>query len=294
MTGLVLELQAEALNRDTPVSDLLRKALVVSRKLGVQEVDEWLSHELRGYAVDAGVPPYREVHGQIKVWNPYHGWQPLHFGDANIGQKLSARKITQPIGELESLNTGSGGLHMPFPERVKNQLMGGMEVPLEPTLHIPASEVVGILDAARNTVLDWALELERSGVLGDGLTFTNQEKTAANQITYQITNNIGSMSHSQLQQSSPSGSQSISITNNLSELSNLVHDIKKKVEELDLPARQVAQLTAEIDTVLSQSVAPEPRASTIEECLVSIRTILEGVASNVLASGFLSALSRFI
>jgi len=35
MTGLVIELQSDALNPNVRVSDLLRKALVISKKLSV-------------------------------------------------------------------------------------------------------------------------------------------------------------------------------------------------------------------------------------------------------------------
>lgn len=200
MSSLVLELQAEALDRNTPVSDLLRKALAVSKKLGVTQIEKWLSHELNGYPRDSEIPPYREVHGLIKVWNPYHGWQPVHFGDPEMGEKLAARKIMQPIGELDSLNPKQGGsLQIPFPEPIKNRLIRGMDIALEPTLQVAPSEVVGILDAVRNNILEWALELEQEGILGEGLTFSREEKQAAGQITYQITNNIGSMSNSQLQ-----------------------------------------------------------------------------------------------
>ena len=38
MSGLVLELQRDALNKNVNVSDLLRKAMVVSKKLGINEM----------------------------------------------------------------------------------------------------------------------------------------------------------------------------------------------------------------------------------------------------------------
>ncbi len=215
MSGLVLELQAEALSRETSVSDLLRKALAVSKKLGVSEIEEWINYELKGYPIDSEVPEYRTVHGQIKVWNLYHGWQPLHFGDPELGEKLSSRKIMQPIGELDALNTSDGTLHVPFPEHVKNSLMKAMKIPLEPTLHVPSTEVVGILDAVRNIILEWALELEQNGILGEGMSFSKEEKITASQVTYQITNYIGSMSNSQLQQASPHGIQKLDIVNDL-------------------------------------------------------------------------------
>jgi AbiTii len=293
VTGLVLELQAEALDRSTPVSDLLRKALAVSKKLGVTQIEEWIGRELNGYPLAADLPAYREIHGQIKIWNPYHGWQPLHFGDADMGQKLSSRKIMQPVGELDSLNTDKGGLQVSFPEHIKNRLMSGMEVALEPTLHVPSSEVVGILDAVRNMILAWTLELEQNGILGEGLTFSRDEKVAASQITYQITNNIGSMSNSQLQQASPAASQAFAITNDLEALCNVLNELKSKRHELGLGEPDLCEMAAEIEIILSQSSSPKPKPSILRESLKSIRTILEAAAGNALASGFLIELGRF-
>ncbi len=185
MLGLVLELQADAMNRDVRCSDLLRKALVVSRKLAVEKIEGWLRHELNGYPLDDDeVPDYREIHGQIKVWNPYHGWQPLNFGNSKEAELLSRRRIMQPIAELDSLleNKDGDALQVPFPQNIVNSLMAGMDVPLQPTLHVSRTEIVGILNAARNTVLEWALELEKEGVIGEGMTFTKEEKQAAEQV----------------------------------------------------------------------------------------------------------------
>ena len=39
MTGIVLELQREALDKTVQISDLLRKAMLVARKLKVTEIE---------------------------------------------------------------------------------------------------------------------------------------------------------------------------------------------------------------------------------------------------------------
>ena len=48
MASLVQELQKEALDPNVKVSDLLRKALVVSKKLGIAEIEAWINKELNG------------------------------------------------------------------------------------------------------------------------------------------------------------------------------------------------------------------------------------------------------
>jgi hypothetical protein len=83
------------------------------------------SERANGYGPDDEIPSYREIHGQIKVWNPYHGWQPLNFGDHDMAESLSKRQIMQPVGELDSLNIGEGRGHLqvPFPQHTVNALI---------------------------------------------------------------------------------------------------------------------------------------------------------------------------
>ncbi len=76
MGSLVREMQQDALNSAVSVSDLLRKALVVSTKLQVDSEREWIRWELFGYPADDNslqVESYRVLHGKPEVFNPFRG-----------------------------------------------------------------------------------------------------------------------------------------------------------------------------------------------------------------------------
>lgn len=297
MPGLVLELQADALNKGVSCADLLRKALVVSSKLGVGEIEEWLRRELNGYPFeDDEVPEYRQVHGQIKVWNPYHGWQPLNFGDAKMAEQLSRRKVMQPVGELDALleDRADGSFQIPFPQKTVNALMEAMDVPLQPTLHVASTSVVGILDAVRNQVLEWALALEKQGVLGEEMNFSREEQRAADRVTYQITNNIGSMHNSQLQQDSPSATQNLNVGLDIQRVLAVVAEFRAHEEELGLDAEEASELHTELSTIEVQSESPKPKTKILKESLESIRAILEGATGNVAAAGLLALLANLL
>lgn len=296
MPGLILELQADALDPHARTSDLLRKALVISKKLGINEIERWITNELNGYTEREEIPAYRKIRGEVKVWNPYHGWQPLNFGDPEHGEALSSRTIGQPISELDELREGGkdASLHVPFSQKITNALMRNMEVSLQPSLHVPHTEIVGILDTVRNNLLQWALELEQKGVIGEGMTFSKEEKSAATQVTYQITNNIGSMSHSQLQQHSSGSSQVINAALNLEALTELIRLLKSAKSTLPLESSIRAEYVAEIQTLVSQASSPKPKTTILAESLKSIRTILEGAAGNVLASDLAQKIGAFL
>jgi len=297
MSSLVLELQSDACTSDVRVSDLLRKALVVSKKLSVSDIEAWIQHELGGYPPGSTVPDYREVHGVVKARNPYHGWIPINFQDAKFAEALSSRFISQSVREIDSLvenKTESSFLQINFPQDIVNTLMRMMEVPLQPALHISHTQAEKILDAVRNNVLQWALELEQRGVLGEGMTFSKEERMAASKVTYQITNNIGSMNNSQLQQHSPNAVQSQTSGLDVAKLSELLVLLRQHASELDLSPCQRNELKSELSTLEAPANAPKPPKDIGREALASARTIFEGFAGNMLASQALERLNDFL
>ncbi|MEO0541525.1 MAG: hypothetical protein AAFZ80_11770, partial [Cyanobacteria bacterium P01_A01_bin.105] len=83
MNSLVLELQRDALDSSISVLDILRKAYVVARKLDIEQFQKWIELELNGYN-EHSIPDYRSVKGQLRAWNPYHGWHPIVTYDQSL------------------------------------------------------------------------------------------------------------------------------------------------------------------------------------------------------------------
>ena len=299
MSSLVLELQADAMNREVSCSDLLRKALVVSKKLEVDSIENWLYQELNGYSGSSNdeIPDYRIVRGQVKALNPYHGYQLVYFENHEIGERLSKRKTDQPIAEfialLENKEKGSS-LHFPFPPNIVSNLMANISSASPPTLVVPETEIVRILDTVRTRVLEWALELEKKGIIGEGMTFSKKEREAADQVTYQAITNIGSMQNSQLLQNSPSASQNFQMGANLEQILTFIEEINTKKEDLGLDEESVNELQAEISTITTQSSSPKPKPRIITESLESIRSILKRVTDNVATSVLLAQIEKLL
>lgn len=211
MPPIVLELQRDALDSNVRPSDLLRKALVVAKKLKIQELEDWVAAELGGYGETAHVPPYRVMTGQIRAYNPYNGyWMPVILQDAEQAERLSRRANCQAIAELEALATKENSkLVMPFSQDVEAFLMRGMGVPVQPTLVVPHSGIIRVLDATRNIVLNWALKLEDDGILGHNMSFSSEERRIASHHTYNITNFYGAVTGSQFQQGTRDSTQEL-------------------------------------------------------------------------------------
>ena len=182
MAGLVEQLQAEALDSTKSISDLLRKALVVAKKLGIKDFETWITAELNGYTGTTLVPPeYRKVIGEVKAYNPYNNYlMPIVIDNPTTSLKIRSRYLTEPISSLQSLLTGkTGQLTLSFPRQIEKFLSNGEDETFVPKLHLSINAIHSILDTVRNNVLNWALKLEEEGILGEGISFNEKEKEKA-------------------------------------------------------------------------------------------------------------------
>jgi len=205
MSSVVLELQREAMNPQARLADVFRKALVVATKLSLDDFRLWVENELNGYAKESPVPAYRQILGELKAYNPYQGWIPVVIQESKVAKRLTHRGIGQPIAELEALcQKDEGILQIPLQHDVLMNLFGDTEefrLGLIPTLIIDRAQILGILDAVRNELLNWSLSLEKQGIVGDGLTFSQEEVQKAGNITYHIerfTGILGDVTDSQI------------------------------------------------------------------------------------------------
>ena len=296
--SLIDELQRDALNSKVPVTELLKKCLVVGSKLGVGELTDWARLELDGYKNISEVPEYREAHGTPQVWNPYRGYQPLMFGDANLSEKYSMMRFHQPASELEfslhECEKNKSGLHLSYPSTIENGLMEAMEIPLTPSLSVHAGQVHKMLEAVRRIALEWAVRLENAGVRGDGMSFSTEERQKAKSVIYNVENYFEStVSHSQVGTVN-STQQNFSSPLDIANLLRVIAELKAKVNNFGLTDSAKDELDPEMTTLEAQAASPRPKRTIITESLQSIRSILEQAAGTLAASAVLLEISKYL
>ena len=200
--GIVIQLQMEALDESVDIETLLRKAYLVARKLHLKEFEEWISFEQNGYKGD--VPDYRTVGGEIKAWNPYHGWIPVVF-DGKAADIFNRMPLALPIAAIsDAYNDSDGSVAFTLPGAL-TELLNKSDSYLQTNYMFCSSkaELRKIISAVRNRILDWSILLEENGIIGDGLKFTEAEvKTAhESQVINNYTNNFYSVTdNTQIQQ----------------------------------------------------------------------------------------------
>lgn len=182
-TPIVLQLQELAADSGTPIPELLRKALLISTKLGLKDFRLWVLNELNGYNRVDDLPDYRLIYGDLRVHNPYHGYQPFLIEDSELSEAARKIQVMQSVDSLNHLITeGSGSyLTFAFPSEIEAALMRMQDgfTPLRPTRVVARSQIVGTLEKIRTQLLNWSLQLEAEGILGEGLSFSETEKRKA-------------------------------------------------------------------------------------------------------------------
>lgn len=186
--SVVLELQQLAADGEKNILDLLRKALLVATKLDLTEFRDWIRNELNGYQ-NGDLPPYRKCRAQIKGRNPYHGLIPIGFPHKDLELTMSTVPISDSVSGLYDLiensqSTDTLYMQMPFEaQQMVARLLEGPFQQIEIYWVVQRSQIVEILDAIRNAILEWALKLESEGILGDELSFSDAEKRKASSST---------------------------------------------------------------------------------------------------------------
>lgn len=209
--SIVLELQQQAIDSNSDILSLLRKALLVARKLGLKDLQEWIDNELNGYKDMNKIPTYRQIHGELKAWNPYNGWNTVVMPDDECEKAFSQRRLFDSIPSLYSLlNKNEKSLAIPVNASgaaIISRLTG---FETKYILQIYPNAINDIIEQVKNKILDWAIVLEENGIMGEGISFTTEEKSRAQsepQIVNYISNFYSSVSDLQFQQGTDNSRQ---------------------------------------------------------------------------------------
>lgn len=210
MSKIVIELQQEALKSDFDIMSLLRKAYLVAKKLKLQEFEEWINNELNGYGDKEEIPEYRLLRGEIKAWNPYHGWIPVILTNEN--ENITTHMVADSIANLLNVyeNSTKQSAILQFGAGLNNLLSQLVNFNTKFALEIGTNQIYNIIERVRNIILDWSITLEENGILGDGLQFNEVEKdiaTTTPTINNYINNFFGPVSETQIQQDTKKSSQ---------------------------------------------------------------------------------------
>jgi len=211
----------------------------------------------------------------------------LIVNDVNFEKKISKRYCGDSISEIENLlGKRDRGLtfSMPLQPELQQLLREAVNFDTEFSLFVQENSLSRIVDAVRNTVLNWTIKLKEDGILGEGLTFSSSEKAAAAQAQYNVNTFFGDVVGSQIQQATKHSVQTITEkTLDFKALENIVHTLREQLDSFGLDQESKTEVASDLSTIESQLGSPRPKTTIIRESLKSIRSVLEAAGGNVVA-----------
>jgi len=170
--SLLREIQDAAISSDVELTVALRKCKVLAVRIGSEDLKSWVESELSGYNDMAKLPEYRI----INVFSKGHFSGAFNSGlrnaDIPLGcvpekfrETLSKSHMMEPIASLEALvaNSHAGTCQEnwdpDFVAHYGQKMYSGMHC-MQAWKVIPIKSIIGTLDAVRNKILNFVLEIE--------------------------------------------------------------------------------------------------------------------------------------
>lgn len=293
MGSIVLDLQQEVISQNCDIVNALRKAHLIAMKLGLEDFDKWVLNELNGYSEKNNCPEYRKLHCILKALNPYHGWMPTMINDPEMEEKISTKFIVQSISEIITLvNNGKDGLSINC-NGVELDLFNKLfdnPIPMQFAYHVSTASVADIIEKVKNTLLEWTLQLEKEGIMGENMAFNEIEKEQAKSIPQTINNYYGSTNVvNGTANNSPivaGNNNTISITKE--ELGNELSKIADEIKDTNEISSDDIETALELLSDIRDKIDCDKKPSIIKSGLVGLRDFLitagGGLTANLLAT----------
>lgn len=293
MPAIIEQIQRDALDTRVSVSSLLRRVKLAAAKLNLNGLEVWVEKELSGYKED--VPEYRQLTGQPMAFNPYRGWIPI---TGEVAGWLSKRGLAQPIASIEDLISRSEGengeLQMPYSPDIAALLDRHSEISWgRYALHIDRSQIVHVVESVRNLVLDWAIQLEKSGVMGTEFSFSEDDRKRAQTVgnTFHI-GSIGNLTGN-LGTGNVVGDISVGSVD-ARQASALADQIARYLPQLAETGIDMSAVQKNLGIVQEEASKPHPDTNVLRGALNDLRNVVSGAAGNLVASGIIEQISKLL
>jgi hypothetical protein len=144
--------------------------------------------------------------------------------------------------------------------------------------------------------LDWSLRLERAGVKGEGLSFSQKERQQAHNISINIQGNVENLSNiiDTAQEAAVTVNQSGSKTINVRAFAALADQLREHLNALAV-GDQHGPLADQIDVIQSEAKAAVPDRGKLQRALTAIQRMIQdaavGAGSSIIAKGALALIN---
>ncbi|MDD9579157.1 hypothetical protein PIG65_11540 [Enterobacter sp. FR 78] len=191
----VLKLQQLACSEESSILSVMFQAKLIASKLELDEFSTWIENEISGYPEKLKVPDYRKIAAPMKCQLNNGVIQDFDFDRAFSGgarsederkilSKLKLLYLTDSLSEVKRLSEKDDYINFSIPVGIKELLRSSSNGRLDGQQFeifwvCPSVKMLQIISSARMRILNWSLELEKIGILGDGIVFSQDDKITA-------------------------------------------------------------------------------------------------------------------
>ncbi len=199
------------------------------------------------------------------------GWLPVQFPDSDMQESLSSRPNGHAVAQLENLIAREGDLRYGYPVEVQALLQQIFQQEAEFACFIDKSLIVGILDELPNRILRWAIALDRAGIRGEGMSFSDVEKERASHIAINAGTGdvnigvVGNVRHGNV--AAGRKSQAGAVTINGEDIRALVSEIQGHIDGLKLNTADRGELEATLSELKTVEPHDQVKAGSIEPAI---------------------------
>lgn len=167
INNLIYKIQNEYENEED-VFNLLIASIKLAKLLNFKDIEHWLYLELKGYEDNHELPDYRKISPEIKVFNPYMGWEPLYIYDQNLADSFKFFSIDLPLPKiLNLLKYNNKSVEFIFCKDIENTLYDFINYDFSDfkvSCIIDSSDFENILNLTKNNILDFTREIQNQGL----------------------------------------------------------------------------------------------------------------------------------
>lgn len=285
MSSLVLDLQKELMGSDCDILQALRHAHVIAVKLELYDFDRWIQFELNGYPKnDDVIPKYRFVTGALKAKNPRLGWIPVvSQGKVDFNTVPMYESLASLIEIKRQTTTGTFCYH--FPPSVTSQLLENSDAPcyMEIELFISIHHISETIEQVKNHLLEWTLELEKKGILGENMTFNQQETMSAKTVVTPIINVYGTYVAGDVTKSQIVSGNNNSATYNEADVKAAIEEIKESIKTEKVSEEDMACVLEILDDI-SSKIEQKKKPGIIKTALIGLKDFVLNAGANITAA----------
>lgn len=288
MSSLVLDLQKELMDKECDILQALRHAHVIAIKLGLDDFDKWIQYELKGYPKnDDVVPKYRFVTGMLKAKNPRLGLIPVVITDKANNHPYNTMPMYESLASLIEIGrqATSGTFHYEFPPSLTMELLKYTDAPIymEVVLIISAHHISEAVEQVKNNLLEWTLELEKKGILGENMTFNEKETLSAKTIEASTINIYGTYVNGDINHSQIVSGNHNSATYSESDVMAALDEIKASIQTESI-SQEDMECVLEILDDISSKVEQKKKNGIIKTALIGLKDFILAAGANITAA----------